>query len=367
MSVFKKFDYEEVLSNISENQYIVESGKKGRIIFKTPSLENEECDVTIYLKFKKCYNDIIEEFSSIMDEKYPDLKDNFNKNIKSLEIKEEYYSFVEQTLKEHHKHITEATYDASNNLITLETNYSHINEKTLKSALMHELLHMASRKSPLFSGFRQEVMNKQGKHHYIGVMIDEGYTEMLNEKQFSKTDGETSYDTIFPLVEGIQRIVEKENMDKFYFEADLFSLIHYINFYEKDLDSVINLITTIDKAYEQHDDRKKYAMIDEARKKIADIYFNKIELQYKLGQITKDEFNKKAFLHVEAPIDFDSDFTDNAVIEETDNYYAIHDKDIKQVISKENVHSTFKPDIDSRNKIDEMFKSEEKPVKSDIK
>lgn len=362
MSVFRKFDYEELLSNISENQYIVESGKKGRIIFKSPSLENEECNVTEYLKFKQNYNEIIEEFSKIMDEKYPQYKEQFNRNIKTLEIEEEFYTFFEQTLRELHRNVSEGLYDSTENKITLETNYSHVSDESLKSALMHELLHMASRKNEMFSGFRQEVIDKQGKHHFIGSMLDEGYTEKLNENEFSKSDGKTDYSDIFPIVSGLQRIVEKDNMDKLYFEADLYSLIKYINYYEKDLDSVIDLISTIDESHREKRIEKRYEKLDKAKEKICDIYLNKLELQLQLGQLTQDEFDKKVFLNIESYLDFDMNFTDDAVIEETDNYYAIHDKDVKQVISKENVHSKFKPDIDNRTQLEDMFKSEEKPI-----
>ncbi len=367
MSVFRKFDYEEVLSNISENQYIVESGKKGRIIFKTPSLENEECDVTDYLKFKNNYNEIIKEFSTIMDNNYPQYKEQFNRNIKTLEIEEEVYSLFEQILKEAHDDISEGLYDSTDNKITLETNYSHVNDETLKSALMHELLHMASRKNEMFSGFRQEVIDKQGKHHFIGSMLDEGYTEKLNENEFSKSDGKTAYSDIFPIVTGLQRIVGKDNMDKLYFNADLYSLIKYINYYENNLDSVIDLISTIDESYKEKRIEKRYEKIDKAKEKICDIYLNKLELQLKLGQLTQDEFDKKVFLNIESYLDFDMNFTEDAVIEETDNYYAIHDKDIKQVISKENVHSKFKPDIDNRTQLNDMFKTEEKPINNNIK
>jgi hypothetical protein len=156
-------------------------------------------------------------------------------------------------------------------------------------------------------------------------------------------------------------------LKELYFNADLYSLIKYINYYENNLDSVIDLISTIDESYKEKRIEKRYEKIDKAKEKICDIYLNKLELQLKLGQLTQDEFDKKVFLNIESYLDFDMNFTEDAVIEETDNYYAIHDKDIKQVISKENVHSKFKPDIDNRTQLNDMFKTEEKPINNNIK
>ena len=93
---------------------------------------------------------------------------------------------------------------------------------------MHELLHLASRKRVgkiILSGFRQ-VTNQT----IMGRYLNEGYTEYLNQKYFSKKD-RTVYAEAVTFAQGIERIVGRKKMEKLYFDANLLGLIDHLGKY----------------------------------------------------------------------------------------------------------------------------------------
>ncbi|MBQ9072476.1 MAG: hypothetical protein IJY25_04910 [Bacilli bacterium] len=119
-----------------------------------------------------------------------------------------------------------------------------------KSLIYHELLHLSTNDIEIndsSNGFLYELDDT-----IIGEAINEGYTELLvgryfKEKQelVKKELKEEIYFYEKRFAYGLERIVGQEKMEKFYFDADLFSLINELKKYYS-TEEVINFLVKID-------------------------------------------------------------------------------------------------------------------------
>ena len=102
-----------------------------------------------------------------------------------------------------------------------KTKEINIYNKENKIPLHHELLH-ASSADIHFMNIGFKIVLKNGL--IFGKGLNEGYTELLNNRFFNYTS--TSYNYLQKLAKQIENLcANKENMIEYYFNADIFSLI----------------------------------------------------------------------------------------------------------------------------------------------
>lgn len=114
----------------------------------------------------------------------------------------------------------------------------------------HELLHLAScivdKNGNIFSGFSQ----RRGDA-LVGLGLDEGYTALLDDRYFlHRTERkEKNNHLIYPFVKTLARRVEEfigtEEMEDFYFTADLLSIVKKLSYYTS-LDETIEFLKNMD-------------------------------------------------------------------------------------------------------------------------
>ena len=199
---------------------------------KTTSIEDisldKNIDITNYLRYKK-YNPIVLDFINIYKENFNN--QNILNKLSTLKIKTK----NKQTDKE-------GVFNPKNNTITLYTNKDD-SEELVRHKLMHELIHMASRKENYQDGL---CYYQEDDKLLLGKGLNEGYTELLNNRYFSNI-GRDYYTKEQVVASKIEEIVGQEVMEDIYFNKHLFDLINILS---DDRKEVINIIFKIDKINE---------------------------------------------------------------------------------------------------------------------
>ena len=138
-------------------------------------------------------------------------------NTKIDNLKNLILNFPYITIKYH-----SASYDPSiSGTYNGKTKEIHIYNRDNKVSLHHELLH-ASSADIRFMNIGFKIVLKNGL--IFGKGLNEGYTELLNNRFFNYTS--TSYNYLQKLAKQIENLcANKENMIEYYFNADIFSLI----------------------------------------------------------------------------------------------------------------------------------------------
>ncbi len=138
-------------------------------------------------------------------------------NTKIDNLKNLILNFPYITIKYH-----SASYDPSiSGTYNGKTKEIHIYNRDNKVSLHHELLH-ASSADIRFMNIGFKIVLKNGL--IFGKGLNEGYTELLNNRFFNYTS--TSYNYLQKLAKQIENLcTDKENMIEYYFNADIFSLI----------------------------------------------------------------------------------------------------------------------------------------------
>lgn len=132
-------------------------------------------------------------------------------------------------------------YNSKTNTIKLDTK---------KDELGHELLHLASsyydeKTKTHYVGFKQG----QGKA-YIGIGLNEGYTELLNERIFNKNNKKSPYKNEMKIAKLFEYFFEDKNeMENYYFNNNLPGFIHHMEQFAP-RQEIINLILDIDRINE---------------------------------------------------------------------------------------------------------------------
>jgi len=163
-------------------------------------------------------------FQTILEHENVDLNIFYN-NLKSLKINQS--NFIQKILNKINKR--SGWYSPDDN----EINY--VDRLEAKDTIFHELLHAASsiedkEESISFSGFEQINCERWQK---IGRALNEGYTELLNQRYFSPVrDVYTMEVTIAKMIE---RIVGREKMTEMYFQANLKGLINELSKYNENI------------------------------------------------------------------------------------------------------------------------------------
>ncbi len=200
-----------------------------------------------YVIGKDEYHVLNDFFQTLMKNKNIDNLDLFFYNVSTLEMKP-------STIKDMSSPTTLAEY-------SVIFNYIRFIKDVFKIAISHELLHLASSLNTdecQFSGFSQ--FQKVG-NILIGIGLNEGYTWILDNRYFNDyVEGKDEYlkDTYMVIrnIAGmLEDLVGRENMEKWYFNADLKSLVEYLCQF-MDYDEVICFILALDNIFVYCDEGK---------------------------------------------------------------------------------------------------------------
>ena len=207
-----------------------------------------------------------------------------NNNIKTLKIKIKYIAPEILLLK-----FASGKYKVTKNKIKLIKYFK-------EGSTHHEFFHMAStfyfKKGKLaFCGFQQINYLKE---ETIGQGLNEGYTELLTDRFFNEQIiGRTfSYDVCTFFAEKLEQIVEKDRMEKFYINADLFGLCKYLTNFD-DLENILKFLLTLDYLVQHasYFNRKKY----EKDFELIECYLAKWFINKKKQELDKNIIDKNTF------------------------------------------------------------------------
>lgn len=281
----------EVLAPIYPNFILKKVAKQGIIEKISPEINSGKYDITDCLNFEK-FNQIISEFNSILVQKLPHCQNTFIANLKPLKISEKQKSLLDKAKDKQEKYVVMSDYQPLKDKLTIYgSEHSEKLEKNNKKKIInHELIHIASTYKKgriIISGFSQII----GTSYQIGVGLNEGYTERINLKYFSKDATNPSYQTLRCISECIEKIVGEEKMEKLFFEGNLAGLVEELEkYYPKE--DIIRLIQKIDKCHScmGKDIAKEKALAKEIRAEIGNIYLNQQKELLASAKITKEEF-----------------------------------------------------------------------------
>lgn len=94
-----------------------------------------------------------------------------------------------------------------------------------RSTLNHELLHLASSYISPDGKIVSCGLDQENETITLGTAINEGYTELLNCELFHVPEAKAVYEYQRFIIAQLLKIVPKEEMNKFYFNGDLYGLI----------------------------------------------------------------------------------------------------------------------------------------------
>lgn len=127
-------------------------------------------------------------------------------------------------------------YDNLNNQIFFN------DEETYKDSINHELFHVASSQiigDTIYTGFHQWDKNTK---QVIGLGLNEGYTEILQNRYFNKNHG---YPIQKIYIEQLEQIIDPTVLKKAYFSSNLKTIVNELEKYSKQ-EEIIKFITSLD-------------------------------------------------------------------------------------------------------------------------
>lgn len=191
----------------------------------------------------KFYNQI-KEFKDVLENNFnKEYLQNYYLNMKQIKINNRtLFDLITKSMKN-----TDGVYMPSKNQIVLRND----------SSIYHELFHLASTNPEGYVGFFQKGMGKA---------LNEGYTEFLTKRYFPE-HGSSSYSSQVTIAEQVERLIEKDKMEKMYLTSDVKGLIDELNKYApKEVvqelinltDHILNvLLEYMDYSFEKKDDFHK--------------------------------------------------------------------------------------------------------------
>lgn len=304
----------QIIPRISSSYTFCKLKKSGVITKISPELKSGEYNINEYLKFDK-YNQIITDFEHILKTRLSHFNNTaFYENLKTLKLTEETKGFLKKLKDILSKKVVGGDYYSDKNEMTVYDGLDEISDHGITTAgvnkedtASHELLHMATtyKKGIITAcGFNLNI----GSLYEIGRGINEGYTERINLKYFSKRKYSHSYTTLRFLSEGIERIIGKEKMEKLYSNGDLVGLVSEISNYCSEEQAAI----LIEKMDDCHNADRYEEQEEKARKIRVEIGNMLLFKQKKLLEektITQDEYEREvirtAFFVKESRFEFD--------------------------------------------------------------
>lgn len=157
-----------------------------------------------------------------------------------------------------------------------------ISKESVHETLIHELLHMASTieiEDGILTGFEMPYL--------LGLSLNEGYTEYLTEKYFTKGMEYVKSSSInLFLAKGIENIIGAEKMQEHFFNADLNGLINELSKYAT-REEIIRLLFLIDRQGRlMRESKDLYSIIEE----IAKLNAKRLIKDLEQGIISYDEY-----------------------------------------------------------------------------
>lgn len=233
----------------------IESNYKLRKDFKIGGVKTASLPVEVIRKFddineeeilKKQFGELIMNFANTVKENIPEINlaiflNNLNTlgtSIKSFGVSNRIFN-----------RSTAGQYYPKKNTIGLS-------KDTYNLTINHELFHASTTiidKSTgmIYCGF-QQISNKNTQ---IGEGLNEGYTQYLAEKYFGNNNSLiTAYVYEKRIAETLEMIVGKEQMQLFYFNANLSGLVEYLKKYAPE-EEIYKFINTLDFLNEHMDDK----------------------------------------------------------------------------------------------------------------
>ena len=198
----------------------------------------------------------------------------------------------------------------------------HYDEKKVpfneKTVLFHELLHMASTRNTKL-GFITGI-EVPG---IIGTNLNEGYTEYLTEKYFTRGMKYTDVDDYrIRIVKGIENMIGAKQMESYYFDANIGNLVRDLSrdIYVRD---VLKLLYMIDHVDKPSFSRKRYNQLIQI---IADMNQVRLDRKLRKGEITPEEYDIEVAIKVKEYREFRLWSEDTQVIRDK-NCFVLKDHD----------------------------------------
>ena len=210
----------------------------------------------------------------------------FNKNILNLKVNFSYF-LKEKIL---HNNYIVGEYLPYHNLI-------RINKLRCNGTIDHELLHVAStyctEDRKVYSGFSlQSLDNSDDKS--LGFAFTEGYTEILRNRYFKKNaNDERSYDLQKCFASLIEKIIGKDKMESYYFNADFKGFISDVSQYTN-INDAENFLKAVDDFSYSNNYPQTVNALKYIYRFIIDCYLNK---EFKDNDDYNDNNKMKKFTH----------------------------------------------------------------------
>lgn len=265
------------------------------------------------LKHKK-YDDILKRFIELFIKEFSEeeIKSLFYR-LKTLEISDKEYLTVNSMF-----YLSLGYYESKINKITLE--YYHdrrISKESVEETFIHELFHLASTRRTedgLITGL--EIPG------YLGEMLNEGYTDYLTAKYFTKKMAYVKSPSIgIYFSKGIENIIGKEKMQKYYFNADLNALVNELSKYTTKED-IVKLLFLVDR---QNGVLRGEQDILRIIREIAEINKRKLDADLRNGKISFREYQIEYAIKVKEYL-IGNIWSEETRIIEDDNCFVLEDQ-----------------------------------------
>ena len=320
-------------SHIPTKTEISREEKIGQIVTQTEEVYHGNYQINQYLRFNK-YNAIIKDFFDRLDYSFGHCNLSlFFQNFKTLKIKERNKNLLDYLNILVAGQSAAAEYDQKENKMYIVDQ----EEQKLRNLVSHELLHMATSKedeTTMCCGFHQ-INKKTGIN--IGIALNEGYTEHLNQQYFYPDYFDDSYLHEQSIAYEIEKIVGKQKMEQLYFNADLYGLIQELTKYAS-LEEIITLLRDFDKLHvkavplEQKENDFKAL-----RRRIAEIYLRKQRMLLDQGKISEEKYKENKLIHADIFVNQEISFSEGAIVSIEDGRIKIIDSN-RGVFSAENAN-----------------------------
>lgn len=275
----------KVLKNISPVQVVTRRSNTGAMSRISPEVQNGIYEID-NIKNLGAYSALVLEFKAIFDKKLSKYNNTaLYDRLETLTISNEAISEPTKT----------GRYDAKLNKIKIDKEKLHksnnIFSEYKRSVLSHELIHMATTyKKGIITmvGFDQEIASKYRK----GTGLNEGYTELINQRYFStttpvKNGTRISYPNEQWIAYGIEMLVGKEKMEELFFNGDLDGLLTEMSKYMP-MKAANHILGIADSTMQNSKNSSEIAAIGKTI-----LANNNLEKQIELyhnGKITKEEY-----------------------------------------------------------------------------
>lgn len=184
-----------------------------------PIIKENHKELNINKNIDNQYHNDINKFYRILKRRLPDeCLNTFKNNIQTASIKRLWPIFCRSI---------GGLYIPKTNKIMIES----------KDFITHELLHLSSNcLNSIMNGFRQSSLKDMSV--CVGTGLNEGYTDLLDERYFNQPP-EYTIEYIHSIL--IEKIISKDKMEKYYFKGNLYEVKEELKKYSNEEDIIIFL------------------------------------------------------------------------------------------------------------------------------